>query len=296
MCFRTITGYQGTSKMRFMAAICLLIACLSLNNSVQAADKLILGVHPYKSVKKLQKFYQPLVEYLSEKLNINVELSIAKDYASHIHAIGNDNIDIAYMGPASYVSLVNEYGKKRLLARQEINGKTTFKGNIIVRADSNIRTYQDLKNKKFAFGDPNSTMSHLVPRYMLIENGITKNDLEKINFLGSHDNVAISVLAGEFDAGAVKEAIYQKYKSKGIVSFATTPELSEHLFVVSNTLSEEKYLEIKKIMLNMHEDNRGLNILKGIKNSMTCLSDVDDKDYNNLRDILGLLRKNHIIK
>jgi len=267
-----------------------------LLSAVQASEKLILGVHPYKSVKKLQDYYLPLTHLLSKKLNAEVSLNIAKDYQTHIDLIGKDQIDIAYMGPASYVTLVNKYGKKRLLARQVIKGKPTFKGNIIIRSDAKIGKLSDLKNKRFAFGDPNSTMSHLVPRYMLVKNGITKETLKNVSFLGSHDNVAIAVLTGEFDAGAVKEAVFHKYKAKGIKSLAVTPELSEHLFVVSNKVSDKKFDEIRTILLNLNKSEDGNKVLKGIKKSLTAMGAVSDRDYDNLREILNLLKKKKIIK
>ena len=269
---------------------------LLLVNSVYANEELTLGVHPYKSVNKLQSYYLPLTEFLSKELNVQVKLSIAKDYKTHINMVGKDIVDIAYMGPASYVEMVNKYGKKRLLARQVIKGKSTFKGNIIVRADSNINDFKGLTNKSFAFGDPGSTMSHLVPRYMLIENGITKNTLKEINFLGSHDNVAIAVLSGEYDAGAVKEAVFHKYKVKGIKSLAVTPELSEHLFVVSDKVSGKMVDKLKRILLNLKNHEEGKRILKGIKKSMTGMGEVVDTDYDNLRKILDFLKKEKVIK
>lgn len=264
--------------------------------SVHSAQELTLGVHPYKSVNKLQSYYLPLADILSKELNVKVNLSIAKDYETHIKHIGMNKLDIAYMGPASYVTLVNKYGSKRLLARQMIKGKPSFKGNIIVRSDSNINTINDLQNKKMAFGDPNSTMSHLVPRYMLIKNGITKDKLSSMSFLGSHDNVAISVLTGDFDAGAVKEAVYNKYKPRGIKSLAETPALSEHLFVASDKLSQKMVDKIRNVLVNLHTSEQGMKVLSGIKKKMTGMEPVEDKDYDNLREILRSLKEKKIIK
>ena len=282
--------------MKNMIYLIIFIINPFLLNAATAGEALTIGVHPYKSVEKLQNYYLPLAHLLSERLNVQVKLNIAKDYQTHIDLIGEDKIDIAYMGPASYITLVNKYGKKRTIARQVIKGKATFKGDIIVRTDSNINKLSDLKNKRFAFGDPNSTMSHLVPRYMLINNGINKSTLKNMSFLGSHDNVAISVLSGEFDAGAVKEAVFYKYQHKGLKSLASTPELSEHLFVVSNKVPEKTAAKLKRIFLNLSNDEEGINVLKGIKKSMTGMGTVSDKDYDNLRDILNFLEKKKIIK
>ena len=132
-----------------------------------ADNELLLGVHPYKSAKILQKAFSPLAAYLSQVTGQRVRVVIAKNYQQHITQIGEDKLDIAFMGPVSYVRLVNAYGPKPLLARLEINGSPTFQGHIISRATGPIKTIGDIKGKTFAFGDPQSTMSHLLPRYLL---------------------------------------------------------------------------------------------------------------------------------
>ncbi|MGD8525480.1 MAG: phosphate/phosphite/phosphonate ABC transporter substrate-binding protein [Thioalkalispiraceae bacterium] len=275
-------------------ALAMLLHLFSI--SANAETTLLLGVHPYKAVDKLQKAYQPLADLLASKLGRTVNLNIAKDYQTHIELVGNDQLDIAYLGPASYIEMVEQFGNKRILARQVVNDEPTFKGKIITRSDSGIKQLADLEGKRFAFGDPNSTMSHLVPRYMLIKNGISKDKLQSFSFLGSHDNVAIGVLSGNFDAGAVKEAVYHKYKDKGLTSLASTEALSEHLFVASNRLPQVLVDNIKKILLDLKNHQAGRDIMNGIKKNMNAMAEARDEDYDNLRNILSVLKQRKIIE
>lgn len=67
-----------------------------------------------------------------------------------------------------------------------------------------------------AFGDPESTMSHLVPRFMLWRVGVTGEVLADYQFLSNHTNVALGVLVGDFDAGAVKEEVFYEFEPKGL--------------------------------------------------------------------------------
>lgn len=281
--------------LQYLNAITLLILTCFITTSF-AAESITLGIHPYKSPQKLIKIYTPLAKVIEKEINQPVNIVIAKDYSTHIDNIGNDKLDIAYLGPASYVKLVDRYGEKKILARQAINSKPTFQGKIIVRSDSSISSLMELKDKKFAFGDPNSTMSHLVPRYMLIENGITEKVLKKIDFLGSHDNVALSVLSGDFDAGAVKEAVFYKYRSRGLKEIATTPALSEHLFVAGNHVSDALVSKVRKILLNLENSSDGMSAMKSIKKKMTNMVVVVDADYDNLRNILDTLKSHKVIK
>ena len=254
-----------------------------------ANETLTLSIHPYKSASDLHKAFEPLAQYLSRVTHTNIQLHVAKDYQSHIDLIGRNKVDIAYMGPASYLRLVKIYGKKRLLARLAINGEPTFKGMIIVPTKSNITTLQMLADTRFAFGSAASTMSHLVPRYMLLEAGIPVTKLKKHAFLGNHANVALGVLSGNYDAGAVKEAIFFKYQSQGLRVLAETPPLSEHLFVVNDNLNSNLVKKLKNALLKLHTMKQNIVILQSIKKTASALASVKDSDYENLRKILHTL-------
>lgn len=275
----------------------LLILVLALfSQMVSAKDALVLGMHPYKSPGKLHIAYTPLANYLTEQLQIPVEIRISRSYQSHIDAIGNGRIDIAYMGPASYVNMVEKYQKKPLLVRQAIKGKPSFQGVIFVSDTSEITSLGQLKGRRFAFGDPNSTMSHLVPRFMLWQAGVDVGSLKAYQFTGSHDNVALSVLVGDYDAGAVKEAVFKKYADKGLKLLATTPPLSEHLFVASVDLNTELVDKIRAAFLRLNYAPDGKKIMSAIKPSITAMVGVKDSDYDNLRIILKKLRELGVVK
>lgn len=263
--------------------------CFSLKAT--ASDRLILAVHPYLPATEIVERFTPLVKYLSKELGEQIEIEVSRDYLDQIMKIGNNKVDIAYMGPASYVKMVDRYGRKPLLARQEINGNRTFQGVIIVRKDSPLHTLKDLAGKRFAFGDPESTMSHLVPRYMLWEEGVTIDKLGGYAFLKNHHNVALGVLTGDFDAGAVKEEVFDEYEKRGLRELARTPELSEHLFVASNRLSPEKVQKLRDALQSLSDKEEGRNIMTSIKKTITGMVPVKDGDYDNLRDILHVLEK-----
>jgi phosphonate transport system substrate-binding protein len=273
-----------------------LVVALCISSALWAGDGLVLAVHPYKSSSDLIKNFSPLADYLGQKLSIDMRLNISKDYQSHIDLIGSNQVDIAYLGPASYVLLVKKYGQKPILMRQVIQGKAFFQGKIIARKNSPITTLGELAGKRFAFGDPSSTMSHLVPRYMLIEAGVGADKLSEYKFLGSHDNVAMGVLVGDYDAGAVKEAVFYKYKSRGLKVLATTPSIPEHLFVVRSDLPVSTIKALKKALIELNDSQDGHQILVKIKKSITALQPAKDADYDGLRNILAVLAEKGVIQ
>jgi len=252
--------------------------------NIPASDResITLQIHPYLPASELIDRFAPLTKYLSEKTKIKIICNISKDYTEHIEMVGQDRVDLAYMGPASYVLMTQKYGPKHLLARLEINGSPLFQGVIVTRNNSSIRTLKDLEGKSFAFGDPKSTMSYLVPLYMLQEAGIRKNILSRHNFLSSHQNVALGVLMGDFDAGAVKEEVFYQYKERGLKDLAWTPKISEHVFVTRSTLPSGTVNSLRNALLTLSDKA----VLSSIKTGVTALVPADDSDYSNLRSII----------
>lgn len=263
---------------------------LGVVSAVASAD-LVLGVHPFKPATQLTRAFTPLAEYLAARMGEPVSLRIAPDYEAHIDAAGRDELDIAYMGPVPYVKLVEQYGRRPLLARQAIGGNPIFHAKIFVRADSPIRTLADLRGKRFAFGEPHSTMSHLVPRYMLWQAGISVGQLGDYRFVGDHVNVALGVLAGDYDAGAVKEDVYFSYESRGLRAIATSAPVSDHVLVASRKLPEAKFRKLRDILLHADRDPAGAAALQAMTPGVKALVPVKDSDYDPLRTVLKKMRE-----
>ncbi|BBO89034.1 hypothetical protein DSCOOX_22140 [Desulfosarcina ovata subsp. ovata] len=227
-----------------------------------------------------------MTKYLSEKLNIPVSIHIQKSYQDHIDYVGQNKADIAFLGPMSYICLKDKYGTKPLIAKLEIDNTSCFYGVIITRSDSNINSLNDLKGKSFAFGDRNSTMSYIVPKNMLLKAGITIDSFNKYDFLNSHHNVALAVLGGYYDAGGVKEEVFNEFKEKGIKILAKSPPISEHLFVARSDFPKTLIENIRQHFIGIKNSQNGAFILKSIKLCATDLVPVSDRDYDPLRELL----------
>ena len=115
-------------------------------------------------------------------------------------------------------------------------------------------------------------------------------------FLGNHTNVALGVLAGDFDAGAVKEAVFYRYEPRGLKAIATTPALSEHLFIVSDRVSDTLFKQLREVLLHAHESAQGLRAIQSIKPEISSFVPATDKDYDNLRSILSTLKRHGVIQ
>ena len=271
--------------------LAIVIIFMSFPVRTNAQTPLILGIHPFLSSTELYRRFSPLADYLGRELDRPVQIHIASSYESHINSIGRGKIDIAFMGPASYVKLNRSFGRVPLLAAFETNGSRTFRGVIVVRKDSQIKTLSQLRGKKFAFGDVNSTMSHLVSRYMLLKAGVDVKHLSKADFLTNHDNIALGVLSGNFDAGALKEDIYDQYAQQGLRALAISDPMPDHIFVARAGLPDDTVRKVSEILLSLKDTEDGRLVLSSIQKNLTALVPVRDGDYAPLRRLLDFLVK-----
>ncbi len=174
------------------------------NSSTQSDEQAVLrlGMVPFETGEELLKDMQPLIDVIEKGMDMEVRPTVAADYTGVVEAFKNNQLDVAFLSPAAYV-LAKQEANVKIILKSERKGKAAYFGAIIVRNDSDIKTLQDLKGKRFSFGDPISTSGHIFARKLMLENGIQPEaDLEKFIYSGSHDATILSVLNKKVDAGA----------------------------------------------------------------------------------------------
>ena len=155
------------------------------------------------NAEELREFVE---EYVGEALYgdpsaFHVETAIPTSYVAVVEAFGTGRADFAALNTFSYILAkdVKGYDVRALVSIVRGEGERSYKGQVIVRADSGIETLADLDGKKFAFTDPASTAGYLLPSKLLRDNGI---EPAETTFAMKHDNVVSQVYQGQVDAGA----------------------------------------------------------------------------------------------
>lgn len=281
---------RNTLSLAFVVLLTVLVCVSAGSVQSQESQPLVLGVHPYLSSSELVGRFSPLAAYLGRQLNRPVTIDISVNYDSHIQKLANGFLDIAFMGPASYVKLTGQAGGRPILAVFETSSGKTFRGYIIARSDSPLASLAQLKGKRFAFGDPDSTLSHVVPRHMLMKSGIDVRQFAAVEHLANHDNIALGVLSGAFDAGAVKQETFQHYRSRGLKALAVSPPIPDHLFVARAGLPRSTVTALAKALRALRYSAEGKLILTGIREDLVALVPGDDRDYAVLRAVMQDLK------
>jgi phosphate/phosphite/phosphonate ABC transporter binding protein len=242
-----------------------------------------LGIVPLESPAQMYKKFQPLAEYLSQKIGREVVFKLTPTFSEAVRDIGTGAADICYMTPSTYIEAHEKYGVE-LMAKAVRNGVPYSHTMIVTRKDSQINTIDDLKGRKFAFGDKMSTSSYLVPLYMLSRAGVKLSDLSEHRFLGHHDDVAKAVLLGEYDAGGIRETTAYQFMDKGLRLVKTSEDIPEFNICARPGIDAELKTALKNAVLALvDKDTTTARVLKSIDRDYTGFMDADDRDYDGVR-------------
>lgn len=179
---------------------------------------LTVGLIPSEDSRAMIANSQKMMDMLSAALGMPVKPFVAADYNGVIEALRSKRLDVAYLGPFSYVlgatiAPIEAFA----VAETKKAGRTFYHSQIIAHKDSGIKTVADLKGKNFAFVDPSSTSGHLFPKAGLMKLGFnTDKDFGRVIFSGSHDSSAIAVQNKKIEAAAIADRILDAAIAKGL--------------------------------------------------------------------------------
>jgi phosphonate transport system substrate-binding protein len=287
-----------TSKMKRFAAATLLMtlswllgACSGPGSSLKV---LRVGFVPAEDAQQVIQNAQPIVEILRKQLGMEVQPFVATDYTGVVEALRANKLDVAFLTPASYVLAKNE-ANVRVALKSERKGSPYYYAAIITRADSGIRTLDDLRGKTFAFGDPVSTSANVFPRKMLHERGIDPvRDFKQILYSGGHDATVLAVLNRKVDAGATyanspdnKDTAWMRYlKQPGDVKKIRAIAFSEPIpadnLVINGSLDPFLAKKIEDIFLDLSRDPKGKQMLRDLY-QIDGFVPATDEDYDSVR-------------
>ncbi|MFB5663072.1 phosphate/phosphite/phosphonate ABC transporter substrate-binding protein [Alteribacillus sp. HJP-4] len=179
---------------------------------------------PAQSSGEMDEGLQSLEDTLNESMKDDVEVELYPNYNAVVEALNYGHIDLAYLGPLTYV-IANDASGAEAILTQEIDGEPYYYSEIITQADREWENLDDMLEEAgevdFAFGSISSTSGSLIPGLELMERGAFESENEhefaNVQYTGSHDVTASAVESGDVDAGAIDSAIYNELVEDGAV-------------------------------------------------------------------------------
>jgi len=255
----------------------------------ESRGALRFGVVPLESPALMHRRFTPLAEYLGRALGRPVELKVAHDFSEAVRDLGEGRTQFAYLTPSTYVLAHQRFGATLLVTALR-RGKPFQHSAIICRRDARLRTLEDLRGRSFAFGDVNSTSSHIVPRAMLLEAGVAVDQLGSFEHLGHHDTVAAAVVRGDYDAGAVMESVAAQYEVEGLMTLVQSPPIPEFNICAARELPADVQEALRRALIALTLDGgAGTVVLGALYTDYTGFAPAKDADYAGIRATMSTL-------
>jgi phosphonate transport system substrate-binding protein len=188
----------------FRIVLAAVLAVLAMVGAAGAADpswpkEVTFGLLSTENASEITRRWGPILAQLEKDLGVKVKSVTATDYRGTIEALKFKKAELGHLGPKSYVEAsTNNYANVEPVAQLQLaNGSLGYRSCLIVHADSDLFSPEDMAGKTFAFNDPNSTSGYLVPSaFFMMELGVDpKKHFSKVTFSGSHEASILAVAA-----------------------------------------------------------------------------------------------------
>ncbi len=247
------------------------------------AQTLRVGLIPSEDSRAMLAQSKDILDALEKNLGTKVQGFVATDYNGVIEAMRAKHIDVAYLGPFSYVLATTVTPVEAfVIAETKKAGRTFYHSQIITLASSGIKTLDDLKGRNFAFVDPASTSGYVFPLAGLIKAGMEpRRDFKNVIFTGAHDANAVAVANGKVDAATIADRILDAAIAKGHIKaeqihvvWRSAP-IPESPMVWRRDLSDELKARVKAAFLAIRDMNwSDQGALNGFKETNDAAYDV----------------------
>lgn len=236
---------------------------------------------PIPMMPKKQCFqeFTPFVDYLSKQIGQKISIEYRSFYDEVINDFIDDKIDMAFLGPLSYVLLKEQYPEiVPVVMFLNSNGKNTYTCSLVQFGnDSDISS-----DATISLTQPYSTCGYLMTEVLL--NKYNKSITDFMYFyIGNHRDCAMSVIKGQTKYAGLKTSIAKQFTHLGINIIASTEAIPSFILVANpKTLTQSTIDKIKRHLIKLDPKNafhkeimRSWNII--IKNGSEL---VDEKAYN----------------
>jgi phosphonate transport system substrate-binding protein len=232
----------------------------------------------------------PLQAYLTEAMGRPVVLVVFDSYTEVVSCLKNDFCDFAYLGALAYIRCRATDGVVPLVQRAaDLQLHSLF----ITRVDSSIYSLNDLKGKRFAFGDINSTSGHLIPYHEFVAAGMNPEKDLVMRYSGSHPVTVALVESGAVDAGALDETVFnallkaERIHPGQVRVFYTSPPFIGNVYVARKEVPKGERDKFAQALLSLQQgrDDRILNILLAKRFVIAT-----DQEYEHTRQIVKELK------
>lgn len=233
--------------------------------------------------------YQAIADVVGERLGLTTELVVETDYES----CRNDVNDLCFVCSLPYVMFEREGVSPAVpiaapvLQGERYGGRPIYFSDVIVRRDSGLETFEDLRGASWAYNEPLSQSGYGITRHHLVSIGETDGFFGEVVQAGYHETAIRMVASGKVDASAIDSQVLT-------VEMRDHPELAGSLRVIdalgpstiqpigcSTRFTPEFHEDVRRILLSLGDDPEFREVLD--HGTVERFVAVGPDDYDDIR-------------
>jgi phosphonate transport system substrate-binding protein len=240
----------------------------------------------------MMSVYQAIADEVGARLGLSTELVVETDYEN----CRNDVNDVCFVCSLPYIHFEREGIAPAIpvaapvLQGDRYSGRPIYFSDVIVRAESDIRSFADLRGRSWAYNEPLSQSGYGITRYHLVSLGETHGFFGEVVEAGFHEIAIRMVRDGEVDAAAIDSQVLA-------IELRDHPELAGSIRVidslgpstiqpvaVSKRFDEDFRGEVRDLLLDLHRRDGFRPILD--HGFVDHFSAVGPESYDDIRAML----------
>jgi len=238
----------------------LLAALLSLGgcdrNTGESPATLRVSAVPDRAPAEVRAKHKALLDHVCKTAGVTCQWVDSSSYEDTGNRLGRGEIDLAYLGGATFV-LAHQRHAAVPLAMRDIDMR--FTSSIYVRANNPARTLQDLRSHSFAFGPQQSTSGYIMPRYFFRQAGIEPEEFfSLVVYSKGHDDTLERIERGDVMAGVVNSNMARRTlktrKHNLRLLWESTP-YADYVWVARAGLSDDLKQRLRGAFLGLRLSN-----------------------------------------
>lgn len=207
-------------------------------------------------------FHEFVTDEIGRRLAIPTEFVVETSYES----CEQDLNDVCFVCSLPYVAFERRGIRLAVpvaapvLKGKRYGGRPIYFSDVVVRRDSDIRGFADLRGRSWAYNEPLSQSGYGITRYHLARLGETKGFFGQVVEAGFHREALAMVVRGDVDGSAIDSQVLA-------LELREQPDLAEQVMVVealgpstiqpvavSRRLSGDLRESIRRVLVTMADD------------------------------------------
>ncbi|MBI2468750.1 MAG: phosphate/phosphite/phosphonate ABC transporter substrate-binding protein, partial [Candidatus Rokubacteria bacterium] len=229
-------------------------------------DPLIFTYAPVEDPVVYEGAWSDFLKHVEKVTGKKTKYFGLQNYAAQIEAMRSGRLHLSGFSTGSLVYAVNLAGAVPFAIMREAKGGAAGYHMILIAHAKNdkVNSVADLKGKRVAHVSQTSNSGHQAPVYFFSRMGVVPGKDYQIVFSGKHDNSALGVINGDYDAGVVADTVVDRMVKRGLIKASdfkviyTSPVFPTAGFAYAHTLDPKLVEKIKEAFMTFRMEGTSL--------------------------------------